>query len=123
MQWNTISKERKSYDIATQLGNWHPVFAWVPIPVRKSPGITRLAMWCKVMRKYKIGIDLRDSFVFVKVEYMLPSDLTLAILEGTSEGSFGTVDAMYFTSYESQKIYREMAWKFTDEADRRILIF
>ena len=112
MKWSMRSKDRKIYDTVSYLGNWHPVFAWFPTKVNEEHGICQWVLWCKVMRKYKIGDCKKERFKLMEAKYMLPEDLTHAILESADEKDKSTLEIINFDCYSSKSTYREMVSEF-----------
>lgn len=112
MQWTKRSKDRKAYDQVNYYGNWHEVFVWSPTKVNEDHGICSMVMLRKVMRKYKIGSGEKEHFKCLDVYYMLPEDLTHAILEADAEKGKSEIESIKFDCYTSKSTYRDMVALF-----------
>lgn len=112
MQWSKRSKYRIAYDQVNYYGNWHEVFVWTPKKVNEVHGICTMAMLRKVMRKYNISDGGVAYFKRTDVYYMLPEDLTHAILEADAEKGKPEIESIKFDCYESKSTYRDMVSLF-----------
>jgi hypothetical protein len=108
MQWTIKSKNRRAYDRAARLGHWHRTFLWVPKVIGEQSGVQRYA-WLRIaMRKYKLAQSNKGykAFNFIEPKYMLPEELTLAILENKK------IEEIVFDDYSSKSKYRGMETEF-----------